>query len=199
MSPAGAGPELTLAIAASGPMAKSFAVTQIDPPRPAPAVLPDRLAPFCKLSLPPAANREVAGGTHGKCTDPHLAVVQEDIPRAGDHRIGALAAAQRRRMHRGAIGQRYAPIAAQGKDPARTRAIVVGVDLAGVYPEGPGTDEHAAAAGEAAGIADVERGATLDGHRAKARHRQSRGVARVDRHFAGAGGARDVDRAGRCG
>ena len=54
MSPAAAWPELTFMIADRGLIVRSCAVTKMEPAAPVPAVAPDRAAPFCRLSVPPA-------------------------------------------------------------------------------------------------------------------------------------------------
>ncbi len=100
-------------------------------------------------------------------------------------------------MYKGAVRKRDLAIAAQYELSASARTVIVGVDLAGVYRQIPGTDEDAATAAEIFGVADVERRAALDIDRAEALYRQGCRIAGVDRHLAGTGDARDMNRASR--
>ncbi len=102
-------------------------------------------------------------------------------------------------MHIGAVAQGDLVVPAQREHAAGARAVIVGVDFAGIDRQCSGADEDAAAAAEILGVADVEGRAALDVDQAEARHRQPGGVARIDWHLAGPGDAGHVDRAGGCG
>src|ERR1051325_3644079 len=99
-------------------------------------------------------------------------------------------------MNIAAARQRDLAVGAQRELAARTAAVIVGVDLAGIDRQRAGADIDAAAAAEPGRVADIELGAALDAERAKTRRRHARALRRVDRHLANARHAGNVDRAG---